>query len=321
MGSCFDKHAKCWANSELGQGKVYWRTQSFCRQTQNGESWGSKLNDYLHPRSTRTQSWCYNQSNFIFVELERTHIPHGQLFQQQINPWRSSLRSTKQACFFSHDCLHFISLRRSQGANFVFDNMPASALKQGGHFRKWCFVRQENPDFNLAGGDSLRQNRLAHIRPKQQSFSFPAWWCKSWSLQANRRWSAIWSRIINRTWRTSRLLPCVSHRDSETHARQNGNLERREVSKIEDRVRCQICSNYQRPGETCCTFGGMHATRNYRDGQEAGRATHQQSFHHVRPWNSQIGIEEFSNASMLWKLCWITKTQGSERLLGFRGKA
>ena len=31
----------------------------------------------------------------------------------------------------------------------------------------------------------------------------------------------------------------VSHRVSEIHAEQNGNLERHEVSQIEDRVQCQ----------------------------------------------------------------------------------
>ena len=32
----------------------------------------------------------------------------------------------------------------------------------------------------------------------------------------------------------------VSHRDPETHALQNGNLKGHEISKIEDRVQCQI---------------------------------------------------------------------------------
>ena len=38
-----------------------------------------------------------------------------------------------------------------------------------------------------------------------------------------------------------------------------------------------------------------HSTRHYRGGQEAGRATNQQSIHHVRPWNSPFSIEEYSN--------------------------
>ena len=49
----------------------------------------------------------------------------------------------------------------------------------------------------------------------------------------------------------------VSRRGSETHALQNGNLERLEVFKIEDRVQCQVCFKYQRPGATFCTCGSM----------------------------------------------------------------
>ena len=45
----------------------------------------------------------------------------------------------------------------------------------------------------------------------------------------------------------------VSHNGSEIHAEENGNLERREVSKIEDRVQCQMCLRHSRPGETFCT--------------------------------------------------------------------
>ena len=49
----------------------------------------------------------------------------------------------------------------------------------------------------------------------------------------------------------------VSFTDSESHAEQNGNLERHEVSKIEDRVQCRRCLRYQRPGETFCGCGRM----------------------------------------------------------------
>ena len=56
--------------------------------------------------------------------------------------------------------------------------------------------------------------------------------------------------------RNSRIQP-ASHQDSETHAEQYCNLEQHEASKIEARVRCQICSRHQRPGETCCTRGRM----------------------------------------------------------------
>ena len=42
----------------------------------------------------------------------------------------------------------------------------------------------------------------------------------------------------------------VPQRDAENHALQNGNLERHEVLKIEDRVQCHTGFRYQRPGET-----------------------------------------------------------------------
>ena len=56
-----------------------------------------------------------------------------------------------------------------------------------------------------------------------------------------------------------------------------GHLERHEVVKIEERV------------------GIFHlrklATGHHRRGPEAGRATNQQSIHHVRPWDSQFSMK------------------------------
>ena len=45
------------------------------------------------------------------------------------------------------------------------------------------------------------------------------------------------------------------NRDSETRAPQNCNLERHEVSKIADRVRCQFCFTYQRPRDNFFSCG------------------------------------------------------------------
>ena len=101
MRSCFDKHVKCSANSELGQGKLVLCTL-----------WGSQRNDYLHSY-IKGHSLCQNQSNFIFlkrdtVEWERTHSHWGRALPT-INLilgnglWAGGLspRSTRQACFFS----------------------------------------------------------------------------------------------------------------------------------------------------------------------------------------------------------------------------
>ena len=48
-----------------------------------------------------------------------------------------------------------------------------------------------------------------------------------------------------------------AHDDSEIHAEQNGNLERHEISKIEDRVRCRRFLRYSRPSETFSRCGRM----------------------------------------------------------------
>ena len=50
-------------------------------------------------------------------------------------------------------------------------------------------------------------------------------------------------------------------------------------------------------------FLWKHSTRHYRVSYEAGRATNQQSIHHVRPWSSQFGIEEYSKESTFLKIC------------------
>ena len=126
------------------------------------------------------------------------------------------------------------------------------------------------------------KNFIYWTRNKQMYFSLPAWWSNSWSLQTNRHWSTIWSRILHRRMKiVDQYL--VPHRNSENHALQKGNLwNDMKFCKIEDRVRCQTCFKYQRPGETFCTCGS-NSTRHYRGSYEAGWATNQQSIHHVRP--------------------------------------
>ena len=79
----------------------------------------------------------------------------------------------------------------------------------------------------------------------------------------------------------------VSYRDSETHALQNGNLERHEVFKIDDRVQCQICFKYQRPGETFCACGCILECINEEVKKQA-----EQSIHDACSWHSQFSIEK-----------------------------
>ena len=101
------------------------------------------------------------------------------------------------------------------------------------------------------------KNFIYWTRNKQMYFSLPAWWSNSWSLQTNRHWSTIWSRILHRRMKiVDQYL--VPHRNSENHAPQKGNLwNDMKFCKIEDRVRCQTCFKYQRPGETFCTCGSF----------------------------------------------------------------
>ena len=85
----------------------------------------------------------------------------------------------------------------------------------------------------------------------------------------------------------------------------------------------RACSNATSASKKTKTRGDMlyllkHSARHYRGGQEAGRTTDQTSLHHVHPWSSQSSIEDYSNRSTSWKLCRITKTHESKRLLGVR---
>ena len=79
------------------------------------------------------------------------------------------------------------------------------------------------------------------------------------------------------------------HRNSETHASQNGNLEPQEVSKNQVRVQCQNMLQISKTRRDIF-YLWKHATRHYRGGEGAGRATNQQPIHPVRPWNSHFSV-------------------------------
>ena len=66
-----------------------------------------------------------------------------------------------------------------------------------------------------------------------------------------------------------------------------------EVSKIEDRVQCQICSlKYERPGGTFFVLVVACSKVSRKSSQQASRAKNQQSVHHVRPWHPRSSIEK-----------------------------
>ena len=101
----------------------------------------------------------------------------------------------KQSNRPDHDCVYCFNLRRAQDANLVFhrscsvpiilyDNMVASALDMVVTFAGEVLFQREGSDFNQAGGESWRQNRLAHMSGQHEQphalnekeanvFSFP----------------------------------------------------------------------------------------------------------------------------------------------------
>ena len=138
-------------------------------------------------------------------------------------------------------------------------------------------------------------------------------------LKSSNKSTMINDLIMNYSQRNAEKVDYdpVSHRDSETHAPQNGNLERHEV--VKDRTSCSMSNMFQvSKTRRNILYLWKYAIRHHLGGQEAGRTTDQRSIHHVRPWNSRCSIEEYSKGSTLWKLCRIRKTPESQKLLGFR---
>ena len=73
------------------------------------------------------------------------------------------------------------------------------------HWTRWSLLQVQ---FSL-GRKKQDFNHIRRTRKQEKSFSFPAWWSKSWSLQTHWQWFTIWSRLIYRI-RTSRLLSCIT---------------------------------------------------------------------------------------------------------------
>ena len=156
---------------------------------------------------------------------------HDRLDRTVHEPWMA-LKS-RYNCL-NHDCTYYFNLRRAQEANLVFHDdfffvrqHAGKRIGQGGHFCGRIFVRKETPDFNQAGGDSKRQNWLAHTRPtrrtfilwtrkKRKSFLLPL--IKQVLKSPNK--SAMINELIDAYSQTkcskSRWLS-VSHRDAESH--------------------------------------------------------------------------------------------------------
>ena len=92
MDTCFDTHGRCWANSKLEQKRLDWRTQSFRRQLQIWSVVRTKTERVsVRVQYTAIVTGFKINPNLVSLKqiplkLEGTHIPHGQLFQVQINP-------------------------------------------------------------------------------------------------------------------------------------------------------------------------------------------------------------------------------------------
>ena len=113
----------------------------------------------------------------------------------------------------------------------------------------------------------------------------------------------------------------VSFTDSESHAEQNGNLERHEVSKIEERVQCRRCLRYQRPRETfcgcdfCLLQGIIDEVKKQAEQRSSSR------YIMYVPGIHDIALKNTQKEPALWKIRTITKTPKSRRSLGFRAQA
>ena len=185
----------------------------------------------------------------------------------------------------------------------LYDNMPARKNTGQGHFCRSSFVRKETPDFakpEATLGDRIdlpipeqpeEQAKVIYISEfdKQKYFAHSVW-----QIDDDQRFDQY---IIHRRMQKSRWYP-VPHRDSETLALHNGNLERsctsgqlvafkNDMKVLKGRRSCSVPKmlHISKTRRDILRLW-KHATRHYRGGQEAGRATNQQSIHHVRPWNS-----------------------------------
>ena len=90
----------------------------------------------------------------------------------------------------------------------------------------------------------------------------------------------------------------ASYRDSETHGLHCSILGRDEVSKCQRSCSMPIMLSVSKTRRDML-YLWYHATSHYR----GGRATNQQSIHHVRHWNSQVNVEGYFKGSTLWALC------------------
>ena len=272
-----------------------------------------------------------NESLFLLTsKSERFVIKTSDYRRDRTSSWTKN--GTVQAKLSPRSWLHlFFQLRTSSRRKLgIYQssshaNIFATTCRQA-QWTRWSLLqvkflsRKESPDFDKAGGDSGRQNwfaisgqleepQLLNERRKTH-FSFSN--LMKQVLKSPNKSTMMDDSIKNYARHNPEQVDYspVSQGESENNALRHSNMERHEVLKIEDRVQCHI-AKLRRD----ILYSWKHSSWH-----EAGRATDQQSIHHVIPWSSQISFGEYSNGSTLWKLWCITKPQESKRLFGFRRK-
>ena len=207
--------------------------------------------------------------------------PKDSSSRQWVIDWTGSLHEPRMVVYQwsnrpDHDCVYCVNLRRAQDANLVFrqrcsdainfyDNMPASALDNLVTFADEVMFERNTPTSTKPEatlGDSIdlrissQPEELCTLNVRQAKVFLISSLMKQ-VLKSPNKSTMINDLIKNYSKKHAEKVDYfpVSHRDSETHALRDGNLERHEVSKTEDRVRWPMCFKYQGPGETFWTCG------------------------------------------------------------------
>ena len=130
-------------------------------------------------------------------------------------------------------------------------------------------------------------------RKKTNHFLFPAWRNESWILQTNRRWLPMWSIIMRKKIQKESITTLCHIKIHGFMLNTTATWNDMKFFSIEDRRSCSM-PNMLHISKTRrdMLYWWYHSTRHYWGGQEASRATNQQSIHHVRPWHSQVSTEE-----------------------------
>ena len=146
----------------------------------------------------------------------------------------------------------------------VSDNMPASAVEKVVTSASKVLLERKSSTATMQEATPCGQNgRRTLGRPDTEdgksARSFLISSLMKQVLSSPNKSMLIADSIKNYAQQNTRHVEhCpVSLDESDIHAARNDNLERHEVLKVEDRMRCRKCLRYSRPGETYCGCGRM----------------------------------------------------------------